>query len=171
MSQAPTTDADDVDGWCARHVPRHMVEASARTMAQLLPMVCETVDRSSARHVPRLVETSGRTKACLEPVVCEPSAREGQPTRGGGGTEEGGGSGCTSWALACAGAVFFRPWSQSPEHRRRTLTGGRSGLPTIGGGTGGGAECHAMPWMLQSRASWCPVQPLDFFISHHPLKS
>ena len=86
MSQAPTTDADDVDGWCARHVPRHMVEASARTMAQLLPMVCETVDRSSARHVPmvcettacssarhvhRLVKASARTMAQLLPMVCE----------------------------------------------------------------------------------------------------
>ena len=135
--------------WPCRCIRSHECpDASARTMAQLLPMVYETVDRSSARHVPRLVETSGRTrhKACLEPVVCEPSVREGQPTRGGGGTEEGGGSGCTSWALACAGAMFFRPWSQSPEHRRRTFAGGRSGVPTIGGGTGvgggGGVPCH-----------------------------
>ena len=162
MSQAPTTDADDVDGWCARHLLARWPSCCrwSRHQTAAAPGMC----RGWSRHLgaPR----HDWSRLCASQVYGRDSLQGV-----GEGQKRGGGSGCTSWALACAGAVFFRPWSQSPEHRRRTLTGGRSGLPTIGGGTGGGAECHAMPWMLQSRASWCPVQPLDFFISHHPLKS
>ena len=61
-------------------------------------------------------------------------------------------------------------------HSRRSIAG--EPLPAVGvefrrlgeGLVWGGGR-SAMPWMLQSRASWCPVQPLDFFIYHHPLKS
>ena len=76
-----------------------LVEASARTMAQLLPMVsepacpakrgmCHLAPQGPAdadgmrdfrlqqpRHVPRPVEISGRTKAWLVPMVCEPACR------------------------------------------------------------------------------------------------
>ena len=65
-----------------RDCSAHKVEASARAMAQPVPMVCGIVYRSSIRHLPRLAETSRRIEERLDVEVCEPSVRE--PCASGG---------------------------------------------------------------------------------------
>ena len=50
-----------------------LVQASARTKASLVLMVCET-GALKHKRVPRLLEGPWRTKAALLPMLCQPGA-------------------------------------------------------------------------------------------------